>query len=118
MRARKKPVTVSTVRWTGENFSEVQWLAGDDVHLEDGTLKVKTKEGDLTAALGDYIIKGVQGEHYPCKPDIFEATYERVCGLCDEPGDKFFTVPEAEDERRHGICAKCDTAGAAAAGLV
>lgn len=44
----------------------------------DGTLTIRTLEGDMTANKGDWIIKGVQGEFYPCKPDIFAATYEPV----------------------------------------
>ncbi|MGZ1491505.1 hypothetical protein [Brevibacterium sediminis] len=43
-----------------------------------GSLMIRTMEGDMRASLGDYIIKGVQGEFYPCKPDIFHATYEEV----------------------------------------
>lgn len=43
-----------------------------------GKLKIKTLEGVMTADIGDYIIKGVNGEFYPCKPDIFEKTYEEV----------------------------------------
>ena len=42
------------------------------------TMTIKTLEGDMTANVGDYIIKGVKGEFYPCKPDIFEQTYEPV----------------------------------------
>lgn len=43
-----------------------------------GLLKIRTLEGDMTVSLGDYVIRGVQGEFYPCKPDIFEQTYEEV----------------------------------------
>jgi hypothetical protein len=41
-------------------------------------MSVPTLEGDMTASVGDFIIKGVKGEYYPCKPDIFEATYEKI----------------------------------------
>ncbi|MEE9395288.1 MAG: hypothetical protein V3W41_22580 [Planctomycetota bacterium] len=50
-----------------------QWKRGDD-----GTVIIHTLEGDMTGQPLDYIIKGVQGEYYPCKPDIFKATYEIV----------------------------------------
>lgn len=55
---RKKPVVIESVRWSG--------------------LIIKTLEGEHVATIGDYIIRGVKGEFYPCKPDIFEATYEPV----------------------------------------
>ena len=45
---------------------------------EEGTLLIRTLEGDHIASVGDYIIKGIKGEIYPCKPDIFEKTYEEV----------------------------------------
>jgi hypothetical protein len=53
------------------------------LHDENGkpVLKIQTLEGDMIASIGDYIIKGIKGEFYPCKPDIFEQTYEKV-----EPG--------------------------------
>ena len=44
--------------------------------IERKGMKIPTLEGGMTASMGDYIIKGIQGEFYPCKPDIFEATYE------------------------------------------
>jgi hypothetical protein len=54
------------------------WTAGGSG--EPGTLSINTLEGTMTAVEGDWIIKGVKGEFYPCKPDIFEATYDRVGG--------------------------------------
>lgn len=86
---RKKPVEVEAVQYANRKFSEKPpWLAKA---LEDGilyyetydngvhmTLKVKTLEGDHTATDGDFIIQGVKGELYPCKPDVFEKTYEVV----------------------------------------
>ena len=85
---RKKPVVIEAVKYEGAgNFKDGavpdwMWAA-----LEDGTMQatngsdpliIKTLEGDHTAAPGDYIIQGIKGELYPCKPDIFEATYEAV----------------------------------------
>lgn len=82
---RKKPVEVEAVQWTGGNPHEILNLAGDSarhfsVDFVDGTtwLEVGTQEGVVRAYCGDWIIKGVNGEFYPCKPDIFEKTYERV----------------------------------------
>lgn len=76
---RKKPVVIEAVQWTGDNDKEVQDFTGNDQYFaEPGELMIKTLEGVMLASIGDYIIKGVQGEFYPCKPGIFEATYEMV----------------------------------------
>jgi hypothetical protein len=79
---RKKPVVIEAVKWTGEdNCLEVFEFLGLE-HSEDemdhSEIHIDTLEGTMTAQQGDWIIKGVQGEFYPCKPDIFEATYEWV----------------------------------------
>lgn len=81
MRFRKKPVEIDAVRWTGFNYDEVQSFVGDKVtsgFVSERGLLVHTLEGTITARVGDWIIKGIQGEFYPCKPDIFEQTYEPV----------------------------------------
>ena len=83
MKFRKKPVVIEAVEWDGTNGSldEIADLAldcGRRVQLVGGQLEIPTLEGVMTASLGDWVIKGVQGEIYPCKPDIFEATYEPV----------------------------------------
>lgn len=87
-RYRKKPVVVEAwcwdetrtmldalvgagMAWTSYNG----WAAGHKDHNTITRLKIATREGAMYADLGDYIIKGVRGEFYPCKPDIFEATY-------------------------------------------
>ena len=79
---RKKPIVVEAIQFTG-NFNEVVDFMGGDVRI--GNTKefgpcvvIHTLEGDMTALYGDYIIKGVQGEFYPCKPEIFEETHEEV----------------------------------------
>lgn len=51
---------------------------GHYINPATGLLMIRTMEGDMTASVGDYVIRGVQGEFYPCKPDIFAATYEEV----------------------------------------
>jgi hypothetical protein len=74
---RKKPVVIEALRFGG-NFDEIEAFVGGDAEFRDGELLVATLEGPLRAAPGDWIVKGVKGEFYPCKPDIFEATYEPV----------------------------------------
>lgn len=90
MKYRKKPVVVEAIQWTG-NTSEIinfvknecsysvddtAWMVGKGIPHEK--LTIHTLEGDMVASRNDYIIKGVNGEFYPCKPDIFEKTYEAV----------------------------------------
>jgi hypothetical protein len=76
---RKKPVEVEAVKWTGENIVEMEQFATTKVQYTiDNRLLVETKEGVMRADIGDFIIKGVKGEYYPCKPDIFEMTYDKV----------------------------------------
>ena len=73
---RKKPVVIEAWQNSDENEFPV-WLANVDAGREPGgVILINTLEGVMKAMPGDYIIKGVQGEVYPCKPDIFEATYE------------------------------------------
>ena len=91
MKYRKKPVVVEAIRWSGSNMIEIQdfmggcflgykvlsdaaWEVGKGVPITE--ISIKTLDSIAKAVNGDYIIKGVQGEFYPCKPDIFEATYE------------------------------------------
>lgn len=72
-RFRKKPVVVEALQWTGENIEELR--AFIPKKLLRGT-KIVTLEGVMTISRGDWIIKGVLGEYYPCKPDVFEKTYD------------------------------------------
>lgn len=74
---RKKPVVVEAQQW----YQGIKPIAGSVIHDGNGTplhVEIKTLEGVMVANHGDWIIKGVKGEFYPCKPDIFEATYEPV----------------------------------------
>lgn len=77
---RKKPVVIEAEIYTGKNATDIlKWMFPDiEEDAEANDLTIKTLEGDLHASPGDWIIKGVKGEFYPCKPDIFEATYEPV----------------------------------------
>lgn len=77
---RKKPVVIEAIEWTGGNVKDViNFMDGQNVSYSDSTgLLIHTLEGIHHATDGDYIIKGVKGEFYPCKPDIFAATYDPV----------------------------------------
>lgn len=77
MKFRKKPVVIEAVRWTGDNADEIAAFARSAM-WPHGDLVIPTLEGAHRANIGDWIIRGVQGEFYPCKPDIFDATYEAV----------------------------------------
>ena len=81
MKFRKKPIVIDAVQFTGLNFEEMEEFVGGDAEFRNGGLLIATLEGAMTAAVNDWIIKGVQGEFYPCKPDIFEATYELVVDI-------------------------------------
>jgi hypothetical protein len=79
-RFRKKPVVIEAVQVTTdkEGIAEICRFCPRAALYPGGQIGIKTLEGNMTASVGDWIIKGVQGEFYPCKPDIFEATYELV----------------------------------------
>ena len=103
MKFRKKPVVIEATCNHGTWPPIAAWLeesAGDRfggfafapltappvTRNADGSLNIVTLEGTMRAAVGDWIIRGVQGELYPCKPDIFAATYEPVEGVVRVPG--------------------------------
>lgn len=88
----KRPVVIQAIRWNGNNIRELSEFMGEK--LPNGTLErrfdiygdtsnpdlvIFTLEGDHHASVGDWIIRGIQGEFYPCKPDIFEQIYEEFC---------------------------------------
>ncbi len=83
---RKKPVVIEAVQWDGDHTNGIDlpaWfrepLASGGLRIVDGyKLEIGTLEGTMTADIGDMVIRGVKGEIYPCKPDIFAATYEAV----------------------------------------
>jgi hypothetical protein len=85
---RKKPVVIEAIEFDGTTAGAVAVFKVFDVpggkfvphyqNIERGFLTIPTLEGEMRADEGDWIIKGVKGEFYPCKPDIFEATYEAV----------------------------------------
>lgn len=94
MKFRKKPVVIEAMQFDGQNTHDIMTWANKRVRPYDllnvvsqyDGLYVNTLEGPLTCSPGDWIIKGVAGEFYPCKPDIFAATYEPVEPAMIEPG--------------------------------
>lgn len=83
---RKKPVIVEAIIWTGNNIDEVKELAKsavENIIFVNNNLYIETLEGNMNVSVGDYIIKGIAGEFYPCKPDIFKETYETVSMVSD-----------------------------------
>lgn len=76
----KKPVLIEAIEWTGSNIKEMSsFMNIEEVNLlQNGELNIPTLEGIMHASIGDYIIKGIEGEFYPCKPDIFWKTYDQV----------------------------------------
>jgi hypothetical protein len=87
-RYRKKPVVIEAIRYEGDAAAVIAWVNShvpedEDpaVWEEDGPcIQIMTLEGTMRADPGDWIIRGVKGEFYPCKPDIFDATYEPAEG--------------------------------------
>lgn len=86
MKYRKKPVVIEALQFkddSADSIIEIQEFMRGDVRIsyenpDNPVIKIETLEGIMKASVGDYIIRGVNGELYPCKPDIFEKTYERV----------------------------------------
>ena len=77
----KRPVKVQALQYTGDNIKEcIDFCGGDSKAFfkENKGLIIVTLEGDHKASVNDFIIRGIHGEHYPCKPDIFKKTYE-IC---------------------------------------
>lgn len=84
---RKKPVVIEAFLWDGQSTDELDDFLDGQSHdygswnrngRTEYEVQINTLEGVMTADVGDYIIKGIKGEFYPCKPDIFEATYGAV----------------------------------------
>ena len=98
MKFRKKPVVIEAMLFDGTKqtgYEILKW-AGPNCGMEYvqtpvvGIMRINTLEGVMSAGIGDWIIKGVNGEFYPCKPDIFEKTYDPVhesskCHFCGKP---------------------------------
>lgn len=76
MKYRKKPVVIDAIQYNGENIEQIVNFTNKGIEFNGETMEIKTLEGNMKASVGDYIIKGVNGEFYPCKPDIFNKTYD------------------------------------------
>ena len=105
MKYKKKPVVVEAVKWTGENHAEMCEFIDPEVFeiIPRVGLVIHTLEGDHHASYGDYIIKGVNGKFYPCKPDIFAKTYEAALPTLTPPNEWVSVeegLPDAEKEVR------------------
>lgn len=82
MKYRKKPIVIEAIQYDGNNAMEIVVKLGMPEigeELTSNDLLIETLEGEMRASPGDYIIKGIKGEIYPCKSDVFEASYEEVC---------------------------------------
>lgn len=73
---QKKPVVVKAIQFWDNNQSEIEEFVGSSFLMIAGLPYIETLEGNMTVSKNDYIIQGVKGEYYPCKPDIFEMTYD------------------------------------------
>ena len=86
MKYRKKPIVVEAWQFTDDNKNQLLHdLQSEQMNIQPSSseegkpvILIPTLEGEMTASIGDYIIKGIRGEFYPCKPDIFEKSYEAV----------------------------------------
>lgn len=111
---KKKPVVVEAIKWDGLNLDEIIAFVGEnliyeihDAGYQAGAtplgvgLMIRTLEGDMNVSFGDYIIKGVKGEFYPCKPDIFEQTYEPLLSpsLVERNKDFMISLCRAFDKK-------------------
>jgi hypothetical protein len=77
----KKPIEIEALQWVGTNLNEILEFSPSCFSYERNkmvVLAVSTLEGPMTATIGDYIIKGIKDEFYPCKPDIFLLTYDQI----------------------------------------
>jgi len=111
---RKRPVVIEAIKWTGKNLRDVicftdgplntrthhagmMWEQYSELVAREG-LKIFTLEGKMNADVGDFIIRGVKGEFYPCKPDIFAATYENADTPTPLAADRIEALVKERDE--------------------
>lgn len=80
MKYKTKPCEINAMEWTGDNMQEIIQFANTpektSIYIVEGVPVIRTLEGDMRANVGDYIIRGLRGEYYPCKPDVFHKKYE------------------------------------------
>lgn len=75
---RKKPIEVTAIQFTGNNLHEIMDFVKQNAYIDSRGLIIRTLEGEHIANMNDFIIQGIHGEFYPCKPDIFLKTYDKV----------------------------------------
>lgn len=76
---KTRPCEIEAIQWTGKNIIELlDWGQGNILWNDVDDLFIDTLEGRMKADINDYIIKGLRGEFYPCKPDVFEKKYEKI----------------------------------------
>jgi hypothetical protein len=98
MRYLKRAIEVEAWQNSLNGDGIPDWVMDAIVICDDGTLTIRTLEGDMKASLNDWIIRGIKGEVYPCKPDIFNVTYEHLPD-CKPPSDmSVFSNSNDEDE--------------------
>lgn len=121
---RKRPVVIEAIQYTGLNPVEIKAFVGEACRVEYYTaaweagagpvvaqITIHTLEGDMEVSPKDYVIKGVDGEFYPCKPDIFAKTYERVepsvvkCSRCGRPMNTEYAFKDGDD----WVCGDCNS---------
>lgn len=79
IRYKTRPCEIEAIQWTGKNIIEIlDWGQGKILWNDVDDLFIDTLEGRMQASINDYIIKGLRGEFYPCKPDVFEKKYEKI----------------------------------------
>jgi hypothetical protein len=80
---RKKPIIVDAVRWTGSNWDEMEQLSRNcnkdcEIVVDNDGMSIVTMEGIMDINIGDWVIRGIDSELYPCKDDVFRKTYDRL----------------------------------------
>ena len=92
MKYIKKPIPIEAIQWNGDNVEEIlDFMTGNSpIFASNNEITISTLEGKMSATVGSYIIKGVDGEFYPCRKEIFESSYTKVyehlitCGQCNK----------------------------------
>lgn len=121
MKYIKKPIPIDAIQWNGDNVEEIlNFMLGNcPIFSGNGEITINTLEGKMNAPLGSYIIKGVDGEFYPCRREIFEASYTKIYKhsiTCNQCHKKFSTTDahiyydELNNKYQYwAICPYCNT---------
>lgn len=111
MRYRKKPVVIDAMLYDGTNAEAIREWSGGCVQFgnddDPPQLTIPTLEGVMLADVGNYIIRGVAGEYYPCKAEIFHATYESAGDICENCGGRGGMWTEDEESEVLVFCPHC-----------